>query len=956
MRLARFVARGCWLTWALVLAVLLMPRPASAYTLEQLLRSRLDPALEYRTRGTPHFWIHHPRGLEDVAEEVARLAEEAHVRVTSALGTEPGGKTHVVLAWRSDQPDTFTFVHPHPQLFLDVALPHLGMGMNDFTDWYGWLVTHEYTHIVHLDARQGFARPLSALLGSWLRPNLTTPAWVKEGIAVYLESTLTPRGRGGSSLYRMMARVAVAEGVLETPGHAAPDTVANYGRTQWPWAVRPYLFGYFLIRTLASRSPKSLARFVAGTAGAGPYALEPGLKQAGAGSFEALWRQTLAGLREESREEFAQLERAPRTPLQYLTESGFHHSGLTVSPDGRWLLVSRQRPDEDDAILRFPLDGDSVGAPQVVTSRSTGYQSSLSRSGRFLVFDQSRRTRHQLVSDLYIYDLKTRDFAAISPGLHARDADVHPDGLHLAFVANEAGRNRLLSCDTAWEDVRDLLGDVGRRRISAPRFSPDGTSLVTMLHNPETGGEDLVLVDEQGARVLLADGARNLAPSWTPDGRYLLYASDLDGVFNLYALELATHLRYRLTHVLGGLFYPVVDPAQRWIYAVSYRATGYDVARLRWAPDTWVPLEPAPPPGPLPSPERSLAPGEGAPAGGEPSTPYQGWRGLAPQYLLPSVLLRPDTFQVGVEVGAVDPLFFQHYALTLRYDSATRLPVGRFFYFDGRWPWGLDAELTHDAVPIADTGRRLRSLAGSVGLHLPLGAEDPSFWLSPRVGAEQRSDVARSLYLSAGLELVSDTQFRQLGYSFHESGSLLRLGGRVLWDAHRGGAPPVSLDFTLRTHQPLPWKRHVLHLEAVGSVFVWGRDAPNSVVYAGGQASFPFGLRSPFLLQGYAPLALASPQVAVATAHYTFPLLELERGLGTLPLFLRRTSGGLQLQAAALDSLRPERLPLSAGVELHQELLLGDLFSLSARLGLYQALPRLGGGTQLLFSLASTED
>ena len=74
-----------------------------------------------------------------------------------------------------------------------------------------------------------------------------------------------------------------------------------------------------------------------------------------------------------------------------------------------------------------------------------------------------------------------------------------------------------------------------------------------------------------------------------------------------------------------------------------------------------------------------------------------------------------------------------------------------------------------------------------------------------------------------------------------------------------------------------------------------------------------------------------------------------------LPLFLRRTSGGIQLQVAALDSVRLERLPVSAGLELHQDLLVGDLFNLSARLGLYQGLPRLGGGTQLLFTLAGEE-
>jgi hypothetical protein len=281
--------------------------------------------------------------------------------------------------------------------------------------------------------------------------------------------------------------------------------------------------------------------------------------------------------------------------------------------------------------------------------------------------------------------------------------------------------------------------------------------------------------------------------------------------------------------------------------------------------------------------------------------------------------------------------------------------VGRLSYFDGRWPWALDAQLTHDALPIADTGVRLRSLAGSVGLHVPFGAEGSPVWLKPRVGAENLSATARSLYVMASVDLVHSTEFRQLGYSFHESGTLLRLGGRAEWDLAHGASPAASVRMTLRTHQPLPWKRHVLHLELEGGAFVLGRQAPNSRLYAGGQESFPFSLTSPLLLQGYAPLALEAPQLAVASAHYTFPLAELERGLGHLPFFFRRTSGGLLLQAAAVDSLRPRRLPLSAGAELHQELLLGDAFSFSARLGLYQGLPRLGGDTQVLFTLATTD-
>ncbi len=953
---------------ALTVTALLVPWPVLAYSLKELLANRLDPQPRYRTLETPHFWIHYPEELEEVAARMAPTAEAAHARVTAVLHSEPQGRTHLVLAHRADQPDTFTFVFPHRQIFLDISLPHLGMGMNDFADWHEWLLHHEYAHIVHLDATAGPARALSAALGSWVRPNLTLPAWVKEGLAVHLESTLTPKGRANGSLYRMMARVAVAEGVLETPDNASLDTMANYGRTEWPWGVRPYLYGSFFTQSLASHSPEALSRFLAGTARSGPFALEEGLRRAGLPSLEALRTRALADIRARAERELARLRKTPQTPLEFLTHSGFVHAGTTLSPDGRWLVVSRQRPDEDDAILRFPLDADRVGPPEVVTTRSSGFQASFSRSGRFLVFDQMHRARHALVSDLYIHDLKTQALAGISPWFRAREPDVHPDGKHLVFVANDLGRNRLLKCNTAWEEVEDLLGDVGNRRISAPRFSPDGTSVAVMLHDSETGGEDLVLVGPEGAEVLVADGAQNRTPSWTADGRYLVFSSDRDGVFNLYALELATRRLSRLTHTLGGLFHPVVDPAQRWVYATSYGARGYDVVRLRWEPRSWnLVSEPAPAEAPLATPEDVLAPWlEGtplAPRKEEPSavteappasTAYQGWRSLGPQYLLPSLLLRPGTFQLGVALGAVDPLFFQHYELVLRYDLATRLPVGRLFYFDGRGSWALDAVLEHDAVPLGASGQLYRALEGRTSLTVPLGGEHSSTWLRPGLKARLLDYAERTFEVGGELALVSDTEFRQLGYSFAESGSSLRAGVEGWWNLAQG-TPSLAARLSLRTHQPLAWARHVLHLELDGAAYLVGRDSPNAVFGVGGQESFPFSLRSPLLLYGYAPNAIATTQALVATAHYTLPLAELGRGLGTLPLSFQRTSAALRVQAAAIDSLRPERLPLSAGVELHQDLMVGDLFGLGAQLGLYQGVPTLGGGTQVLFLLTSSE-
>lgn len=976
---------------AITVAALLAPRTALSYSLKELLDNRLDPELRYKTLETPHFWIHYPEELEEVAGRMSRLAESAHERVSGALRSEPQGRTHIVLAHKADQPESFTFTVPHRQIFLDVALPHLGMGMNDFADWYDWLLVHEYAHIVHLDTTAGPSRTLSAAFGSWLRPHMTLPAWMKEGLAVHIESTLTPKGRGSGSLYRMMARVAVAEDVLESPDNASLDTMANYGRSEWPWGVRPYLYGSLFMKSLAGHSPDALPRFLDGMARSGPFAVEEGLRRAGLPSLEALRSKALREIRAEASRELEVLRRTPQTRLEYLTRSGFLHYGTHLSPDGRWLLVSRQRPEEEDAIFRFPIEGEQVGPPELVTARSTGYQTSYSRSGRYLVFDQTHRARHYLVSDLYIYDLKTKDIASISPWFRARDPDVHPDGKHIVFVANEKGTNRLLQSNTAWEEVEDLLGDVGDRRISAPRFSPDGTSVAVMLHDSQTGGEDLLRVGSEGMEVLVADGAQNRTPSWTADGRYLVFSSDRDGVFNIYALELSTRRLYRLTHTLGGLFFPVVDPSLRWVYATSYSARGYDVVRFRWeprdwtlvwepsapesatapeaeaAPEDWVVWDPLAPesaaapeveaaPEEVPAEEVPAQVADAAPA--EPAPPvgaaYQGWRSLAPQYLVPSVLLRPGTFQFGMTLGAVDPLFLQHYELVLRYDLTTRLLVGRFFYYDARGPWALDAVLEHDAVPLGSEARLFRSLGGRASLNIPLGGEQSYTWLRPGLKARRIDYAERTLDVGGELALISDTEFRQLGYSFAESGSYARVGVEGWWNVSQG-SPSLATRLTLRTHQPLPWHRHVLHLELDGAAYLVGREGPNAVFAVGGQESFPFSLRSPLLLHGYSPNAIATNQALVATAHYTFPLAEISRGLGTLPLSLQRTSAALRLQAAAIDSLRPERLPLSAGVELHQDLMIGDLFGLSAQLGVYQGVPALGGGLQFLFTLTSNE-
>jgi Tol biopolymer transport system component len=898
-----------WLGSALVPVATAQP-----WDRDELLESRFRPQ-PHASLVTEHFVVHHPQHLQGLAERLAVIAEEVHVEVTTALGAEPAQRTHLVLTSQSDEPHIFTFTSPHPQIQLDVTLPHQGRGLNDFAEWHRWVLTHEYAHIVHIGMARGVYRLLEPVFGAWVLPQHAAPPWLKEGVASWLETELTPQGRGRSATWRMMLRTAVADGAFD------------YEATAWPWVFRPYLLGFELTRTIAESSEDGLRRYVHAAARRPPW--HPGARrQVGIDSLRELWDTALERIRSEAEVELRAIATRPLTELQVLTDTGYLHSGLALAPNGRWLVVTHEGPRSDPQLLRLHLDQDGIPAESLLP-RGGGTQSSFSASSRFLAFDSvSRAAYGDIHSDLYIYDLKEASVVTATRGARARDPTIHPDGRHVAFVVNQDGTNRLVRTDTAWADPVDLLGDVGYRRISTPRYAPAGDRLVVAVRG-EHGGEDLWLVDRGRAELLVADGAENRHPSWTPDGGAVLFTSDRDGVFNIHRIEVDSRERQQLSHVVGGLFWPVVDPDRGWVYCTSYGSRGYDVARFRWDPDTWQPVTP------------SVSTSASVPADVAPDAvpaahriPYFGPRYMAPQYVLPVVRLLPTGGQVGGRLGAVDPLFFAHYDLELRYDLSARLPAGRAYGYLAHHPVGADVTVRAEVVPVAGAEPLY---VGTVRAQLLVGLPPDFRRLYVRPGL-----VGSWIDLDAGgpiggysLAASWDTEFQQIGDSFPRSGTLLEVDLQHFVLSADPRRAPVSLIARARQHLSLPAPRHGLHLEATAGAFTGGGQQAIAA-FVGGRSSFPLGLESQFLLLGVAPNRFVTPAVALGTSLYTFPLVDIEQGPGALPLFLGTLSGAIRLQGGALAG--PEPLG-SVGIELHQELVVGFLHGLTARLGVYQPLP-----------------
>lgn len=190
---------------------------------------------------------------------------------------------------------------------------------------------------------------------------------------------------------------------------------------------------------------------------------------------------------------------------------------------------------------------------------------------------------HQPVGEILI-DESNGGNLNISPSLS-------PDGRHIAFfserdlfsldlfLANaETGRViRKLSSTTRSADI-----DAFNFFESVGTWSPDGRQFVHVA--VKRGRNQLVVVDvnrPRRTRHIPVEGVPALNnPSWSPDGRYLVFSGLVDGVGNLYKLDMETRRVEQLTNDRYSYIHPTWSPDGR------YLAFATDLLPPRFDPDT----------------------------------------------------------------------------------------------------------------------------------------------------------------------------------------------------------------------------------------------------------------------------------------------------------------------------------------------------------------------------------
>lgn len=885
--------------------------------------TRYDPRLRFRTISTPRFDIHFPQGLEPLARRLAGFIEAAAADVDRAIGAG-AGRVQVILVDQHDLSNGWATPLPYNTIELSTAAPAAESTIGNTEDWLRLVFIHEYTHIAHLSRAGGWIGGLRRGFGRLplLFPNLYQPIWGIEGMATWRESAATGSGRVPAGDFRLLLDRAAAANRFE------PIDRANGGNVDWPAGATPYLYGAYFHQYLSDKyGPDSLRALAGETSRRVPYFTSRAYKRVFGRSLGQLWTD----FGNATREAAADIEL--RSQAVRVTHHGFNVSSPRFAEDGR-IYYSAIDPHQFPALMEVARE---KSAPRQVARKYLGNRIAIA-GGDLLLVDEIELVRSvALQSDLYLIDRRTGERSRVTREARALDPDVSSNGVVACVVQRSEGRALATFPLPAAgvEAAPQILVDQSSVNFSGPRWSPDGR-LIAAERRRVGGPTEIVVINpaDGSVRALVTlRGGRSGSPVWTPDGKRILFSSAVDGQpFRIYAVEVATGERFLLEGTGPSAESPDISPDGSTLIFVGYTPDGFDLFSLSLAGATWTPAAAA-------SGRADSSPGDGASqtppiASATTAVAYAPWRTLLPRFWTPTIESDSDELVIGAATASLDALGRHAYGIEAGWSSRAR-PDWRIAYAYDRWRPMFFAVVSDDTDPFRDGD--VRTTEAEAGLffraatvraahtaiatyHLGRDRFDCVECTPDRRLAFQRASVR------TGWQFDSSNTF---GYSISAEGGVrinatAELTRSALGADGNGFAATVDLR---RYWTVVP--RHGIVAFRAAAARSWGDEAAERLFSASGHGpqsgGFGFGRDAIGLLRGFSEDDVVGTRAVTVNADYRIPLARVDRGVGTIPFFMRSLHGALFVDAGQAWSEPPRWADVrtSIGAEVSLDAVIG---------------------------------
>jgi hypothetical protein len=897
----------------------------------------LSPYWDWKTIETEHFRLTFPKELAETAKKSAAIFEEANTLLTAKLKWQTFHKTQVLLIDNADAANGLTSAVARFGIVLYITPPDNWFSTAYYDDWLRLLIIHEYTHMVNMDTTRDFWQVLRYVFGDVLLPNAVWPAWMLEGLAVYMETRFTHSGRGRSPYYEMILRSAIAKNVLDDPEFITLDKV-NGPNPYYPFGETAYTFGYQLMNQVAQQNvgqqtadgdsaiqpgpathegENLLGEMSWRSAKRIPYFINGNLENISGRDWYTQWALMVDDTRTRIETELAKIRSKPLSRTQIISTTAPEHLeskntwdtlGMAFSPDGHWLAYTQTSSDHFQALYLKDL---KTGENRKLIEKVAGANLAFTPDSKNLVFSTlNRKGLYYLWSDLKVHSIESNSQDSLSDSLRARDPDVSRDGEWVAFtLAKNASTGlaiaplKMVRGRLRMGKPRELFWPAEMGAVYTPKFSADGKTIYFSWHVNGKLGEQIAALDRATGKVsvLVADGHFNRFPAVNPRGE-LYYVSDRTGVDNIYVYRGKTS--QLVTNTETGFRFPAFDTLGK-LHAEWFSYRGWQPAQI----EEMAPIDPssvtiAPPPAP-PGTEASTTPGNYT------IEDYSIIPSIWPRQWLPALLVYNKGFFVGGQVLGFDAVDRHRYILGIGYDSFAKEANVLAAYSNRSLGPDLSASVESYTTNIATNSNNevtsySRKFRFAADARLPITwtfssltpivsfYEERTFNKVPGVNPSDHDTVSKSYWVPyLDTRMVFAEKYASHLAITNEKGRASEIGGRTYFNSGQTFIKGFASDKEyLRTDFFL---EHSVLVPSL--VYSWVNRSVNTgymdtnVTVQGRQSgrwidTLPANSLDQLTIRGYPLQTYYSKQAALGSLEYRFPIAPIFRGWGTNPAFL----------------------------------------------------------------------
>lgn len=213
-----------------------------------------------------------------------------------------------------------------------------------------------------------------------------------------------------------------------------------------------------------------------------------------------------------------------------ITKTGLK-GNIILSPrwsrDGTKLLYSAERNRQWGIYL---LDFTSMNERKIFSAKGTNMAGDFFPEGHEIIISSSKDGP----PDIYTVNLKDGKTLKLTStyGIEVSPS-VSPDGKYIVFVSDRGGSPQIYIMRRDGTDVKRITFEGSYN--TSPSWSPKGDKIV---FSGRRGTNQICIVNPDGTGLTqLTTQGNNEDPSFSPDGRYITFSSDRDGVKGIYIMR-----------------------------------------------------------------------------------------------------------------------------------------------------------------------------------------------------------------------------------------------------------------------------------------------------------------------------------------------------------------------------------------------------------------------------------